>query len=236
MPAVRFGPGQIRGGAARLWHAHGVAVVSGVALVVFAACFAWHWRLPGLYMDAVNPEYLLPGVLEPPPPFDLAIPGNRLDGWPVFTGTVYHGSVQLYAALPFAAVLGSDLSTFRIVQMLVGAADPGHGRAAGGAALRRQAGAGGVRRGGDRRGARVRPVAAHAGVQLHVPAVAAARRACSCCSRARGRVAATAARRRARGVLFGLAAFSYFIYWFFLPALLWLVLAERGAGLPRLGA
>ena len=235
MPAVRFGPGQIRGGAARLWHAHGVAVVSGVALVVFAACFAWHWRLPGLYMDAVNPEYLLPGILEPPAPFDLAIPGNRLDGWPVFTGTVYHGSVQLYAALPFAAVLGSDLSTFRIVQMLVGAL-----------ILVLVVGLAARPYG-------VKPVlaASVAAVIAVEPAFVMALRtqAYSCMFplvlllpcvllllRGRGGRVPQWLLVGGAGVLFGLAAFSYFIYWFFAPALLWLVLAERGARLPRLGA
>jgi hypothetical protein len=77
-------------------------VVFLLSLSVFATSFARDWRLPGLYMDAINPEYLAPGILHPGRAVEYILPGNKVfgDRFPVFTGTNYHGSVQLYAVLP----------------------------------------------------------------------------------------------------------------------------------------
>jgi len=106
-------------------HARALAIVVLAALTVFVIAFAVDWRLPGLYMDAVNPEYFLPGIIDPTAPGNRPwiLPGNLLASrFPVFTGSVYHGSTQLYFALPFMALLGVDLATLRIVQGLVGCA------------------------------------------------------------------------------------------------------------------
>ena len=35
----------------------------------FQTRFGRDWGLPGLYMVAINPEDLIPGILTPPPPF-----------------------------------------------------------------------------------------------------------------------------------------------------------------------
>lgn len=98
-----------------------LAMLAACALLV--VLFARDWTLPGLYIDAVNPEYLIPGILEPPGSLVFSVPGNRLaDRFPVFTATLYHGSAQLYAALPFMALFGASLPTLRLVQLLVGLA------------------------------------------------------------------------------------------------------------------
>src|SRR4030095_11424142 len=94
-----------------------------LALVVCPGASALDWRVPGLYMDAVNPEYIIPGILDPSAPGHRPwiLPGNNfLSRFPVFTGSIYHGSTQLYFALPFMALLGADIATLRIVQGLAG--------------------------------------------------------------------------------------------------------------------
>ena len=53
------------------WRANRVLVaVAGLAFLALVATYARDWRLPGLYMDAINPEYLIPGILHPPQPID----------------------------------------------------------------------------------------------------------------------------------------------------------------------
>jgi hypothetical protein len=78
--------------------------------------------LPGLYMDGVNPEYMIPEMLYAKEPLfgKWLLPGNVLDGrFPVFSGPVYHGSVQVYATLPFLSLAGTSLESFRFFQILI---------------------------------------------------------------------------------------------------------------------
>jgi hypothetical protein len=201
----------------------GAALAAGaLALLALAAAFLRDWHLPGLYMDAINPEYLISGILHPPPPYDLAIPGNRIGYYPVFTGTVYHGSTQLYAALPFLAVFGDTLTTFRMVQLLVGAGIT--------VLVLMLAGAGAL---GPRR---VVAVAAAGLVAIDPAFVLSLRTQSYSCLfpllLLLGSVlllpGAGASRLRTlrvalSGVLFGLAVFSYFIFGLFVLALLWLL-------------
>jgi len=212
------------GGATRLGSDRAILIVFVLTLVVFGAAYLRDLSLPGLYMDAVNPEYLIPGIVDPPPPLDYAVPGNRLGGrFPVFTGTYYHGSTQLYAALPFLSVFGTSLTTFRLFQMAVGAGilalilwmsasrtfGPKRALAAGAAgllavdpafvlSLRTQA------------YSCMFPLLLLLGCVLLLPGWRDSRR--------------PYLRLVVAGVLFGLSVFSYFIFAFFLPALLWLVL------------
>src|SRR5215467_14710658 len=99
------------------------ALVVAFALIVFALAYSIDWRLPGLYMDAVNPEYIIPGILDPHAPGNhpWIVPGNLLwSRFPLFTGQVYHGSTQIYFALPLMALFGVGVGTLRIVQGLAG--------------------------------------------------------------------------------------------------------------------
>jgi hypothetical protein len=210
-----------------------VAVPAALVLALFTAAFLRDPSLPGLYMDAINPEYLIPGILHPPAPLELILPGNRVgNGLPVFTGTIYHGSTQLYAALPFMAVLGANLATFRFVQFLVGAAILV-------LLLRMPAGAASPT-------GRAVAIAAVAALAIDPSFVLALRtQAYSCLFPLvlllgsvillNGWQASSrpSLRLLVSGVLYGLAVFSYFIFGFFLPALVWLLLRRPADGTAR---
>jgi len=99
-----------------------LAAVYGLPLAVLALGMILEWGLPGLYMDAINPEYLARWILDGNDGPRYILPGNALFGRvPVFTGSVYHGSTQLFFALPFFATFGVNLASFRLVQFVVGA-------------------------------------------------------------------------------------------------------------------
>ena len=212
---------------------HGAAFVItiGIALAVFAVAFAADWRLPGLYMDAVNPEYIIPGIFDPTAPGNRPwiLPGNQLlSRFPVFTGTIYHGSAQLYFALPFMALLGADVATLRIVQGVVG-----------GLILLLMALYAGRSSIGFKRALAAAPMALLALDPSFVMALRT--QAYSCLFPLVPLLASIlllrdwnekprkALRLFASGVLFGLSVFSYFVFAFFLPALVWMLLGERGA-------
>ena len=212
--------------------AKALTIVIFVALGVFIVAFAVDWRLPGLYMDAVNPEYIIPGILDPAAPGHRPwiLPGNHfLSRFPVFTGSVYHGSTQLYFALPLMALFGADVGTFRIAQGLVGCLIL--------LLLALHAG----RMNAGIKGA----LAALSTVLLALdPSFVMALRtqAYSCMFplilllgsilllQDRRERARPAWRLLLSGVLFGLSIFSYFIFAFFLPALAWLLLRDARVG------
>ncbi len=75
--------------------------------------------LPGVYMDAVNPDYLAAPILHPGRRIDVwALPGNLIMGrFPVLT-SLYHGTGQLWFGLPFFALLGTSVTSLRIVHGL----------------------------------------------------------------------------------------------------------------------
>jgi putative flippase GtrA len=75
-------------------------------------------ELPGLYMDAVNPDYLSARTLNP----DIrnavyAIPTV----WVPMLGSLYHGVQNYYVTLPVVGLLGFNLPALRIAQALFGA-------------------------------------------------------------------------------------------------------------------
>jgi hypothetical protein len=209
--------------------AHAPALVIAAALIVFAVAYAMDWRLPGLYMDAVNPEYIIPGIFDPKAPghHPWILPGNLIHGrFPLFTGQIYHGSTQIYFALPLMALFGVDVGTLRITQ---------------GAAgflivlllalfLRRT----------DAPAKSAIAAAAMLPLALDPSFVVALRtQAYSCLFPLMLLLGAMllirgwqtkkwrAFRLFVSGVLFGLSVFSYFIFAFFFPALVWFLLTER---------
>ena len=201
-----------------------LAAAFALPLLILAAAYGRDWHLPGLYMDAINPDYLIPGIVHPPAPLQLIIPGNLLGGrFPVFTGTVYHGSTQLYAALPFMAAFGPSLFVFRSFVLLVGAGILvlALGLAAADTPAPR----------------RVLAVSV-AGILALDPAFVLALRTqayscmfplllllgCVLLLRGWRRSRRPWLRVGAAGVLYGLAVFSYFVFGFFAPAVLWLLL------------
>lgn len=98
----------------------GIAVV----IAIFAAGVAWNMGLPGLYMDAVNPDYLVVRMLADAP-WRLpawVLPGNLLgDRWPVLT-SLYHGTLHAWTLLPLYAAFGSSLELLRASHALWGVA------------------------------------------------------------------------------------------------------------------
>lgn len=206
-----------------------LATCIAALVAVFAFAFAPDWRLPGLYMDAVNPEYIIPGILDPAAPGKRPwiLPGNELGGrFPLFTGTLYHGSTQLYFALPWMMMFGVDVGSLRAIQGIVGALIVVLIALF---AFRLRAGA---------------PIAAFvttgALLALDPSFVMGLRaQAYSCLFPLLpllgsalllldwGAKPRAALRLIASGILLGLAIFSYFIFVFFFPPLLWLLLRER---------
>ena len=199
------------------------------ACALLVGLYVRDWELPGLYADAVNPEYLIPGIVDPPGSLVLSVPGNRLgDRFPLLTTTLYHGSVQLYAALPFMAAFGSSHGTLRFVQLLVGLAILILALAL-------------ARRG--RIGAPALVALCAAGALAVDPSFVLGLR-----TQAKSNLFAVLPllgslwlllgwreaqhphrRLFLSGVLFGLATFEYFVVGFFLPAMVWLALRRDPA-------
>jgi hypothetical protein len=88
-------------------------------VAVFMLGVIWQIHLPGLYMDAVNPDYLAAQKLHP----HLHNPTGALPSkiFPIL-GSLYHGVQNFYVDLPVLALFGFDVASLRIAQALFGAA------------------------------------------------------------------------------------------------------------------
>ncbi len=102
---------------------HAAFALSAI-LLRFALAVAWHIELPGLYMDAVNPDYmvvdLLNGVSDRSPIWYL--PGNLVRGRIPLLTAFYHGTMNMWLALPFVAMFGPGVAPLRTAQAVSGAA------------------------------------------------------------------------------------------------------------------
>jgi putative flippase GtrA len=75
-------------------------------------------ELPGLYMDAVNPDYLSARTINP----EIRNPVNAMPTvWIPLLGNLYHGVQNYYVSLPIVGLLGFNLPAIRIAQGLFGA-------------------------------------------------------------------------------------------------------------------
>jgi hypothetical protein len=78
--------------------------------------------LPGVYMDAVNPDYTVVRLLNPQaegiPGWYL--PGNLLLGRFLVLGQIYHGALPLYLGLPIYALFGTDVVGIRVTNIFFG--------------------------------------------------------------------------------------------------------------------
>lgn len=73
--------------------------------------------LPGLYMDAVNPDYLAARTLNP----EIKNPVNAMPtAWIPILGNLYHGVQNYYVALPVVSLLGFNITAIRIAQAIFG--------------------------------------------------------------------------------------------------------------------
>ncbi|MDD5333703.1 MAG: GtrA family protein [Rhodoferax sp.] len=170
--------------------------------------------LPGLYMDAVNPEYLAARALNPA----LHNPVSMLPtAFVPLLGNLYHGVQNLYVSLLLFVALGLNLVALRIAQALFGAVTVGMVYAVTKRAT----------------GLRLPGLLAAAGLATDVAFVASFRTQfyivlagtawllCAVyCALPKPNAAPLQRRAMASGVFFGLAVYAYFVYLFFLPVVL----------------
>lgn len=89
----------------------------GVALAVFWLCVLRNVELPGLYMDAVNPDYLFARWLNP----QLHNPVWTIPTGPVpLLGNLYHGMQTLYVGVLTYGLLGTSVVSVRVTHALYG--------------------------------------------------------------------------------------------------------------------
>ena len=107
---------------ARRWttgHSFPLAVVG--VLVVYALVATQQIMLPGVYMDAVNPDYLVAKVLNrahAEPLIAWVLPGNYVaERFPILV-SLYHGMQQFWLALPLYAVFGMSVVGVRLTHMV----------------------------------------------------------------------------------------------------------------------
>ncbi len=217
-----------------------IITVSGPFLLIAAAYLVAATReieLPGIYMDAVNPDYLVTRWLNPDAatiPAWIA-PGNDIMGrYPLLVG-LHHGSLQLWLGAPLFWIFGMSVIGLRLTHAMFAIAV-----LATWYALQRQSGlsrtwavAFGVALAVDPSfvyAFRNQCYITMAPVALLMLAVIALSRARAVSGRARtGWLAGC-------GLLSGLACWGYFVYAFFVPALLvaaWLMPANPAGGLSR---
>ena len=95
----------------RRWWAFAAVVVT------YAVVAAWQIELPGVYMDAVNPDYLVVKILNPnaQPITAWVLSANYLDNLrlPVLIA-LYHGSLQFWLGLPLFWLFGTDVVGLRL--------------------------------------------------------------------------------------------------------------------------
>jgi len=87
-------------------------------MLIFWAGICYHITLPGIYMDAVNPDYIAARILFP----NLNNPVWILPtiAFPVL-GNLYHGVQNLYVDLAVFKMFGASIETLRCAQALFGA-------------------------------------------------------------------------------------------------------------------
>lgn len=88
-----------------------------VALLLFWACILRNVELPGLYMDAINPDYLVARWLNP----ELENPVWKIPGAWTLLGNLYHGTQTLYVGALTYSFLGTSVVSARVAQALFGA-------------------------------------------------------------------------------------------------------------------
>lgn len=91
-----------------------------VPLIVYAAVATQQLTLPGVYMDSVNPDYLVVRVLNwTAEPFPIWIlEGNYIaNRFPVLL-QIYHGTQQFWLGLPLYAVFGTDVVGIRLTHAM----------------------------------------------------------------------------------------------------------------------
>lgn len=91
------------------------------AMFLFGVGAVTDITVPGIYMDAVNPDYAVVGVLNTASTIQTwFLPGTLLFGrWPIL-GQIYHGALPFYLGLPSYALFGTGVTGIRLTNMIFG--------------------------------------------------------------------------------------------------------------------
>jgi hypothetical protein len=181
--------------------------------------------LPGVYMDAVDPDYLAVALLNPhsQPISAWLLGGNYLFHRAPFLVSFYHGSQQVWLGLPFFALFGTTVTGLRLTHAMfaLGVLAALYALLVRGGLKPWQAALAGA-------GLAVDPAFSYAfRTQSYITLAPTAWLLLSLYAMQRASTSATRARHWlvASGALQGLAIVGYFIYVFYLPAMalaLWL--------------
>lgn len=90
--------------------------------LLFGAVYLQQWRLPGVYEDAVNPDYLVVNpVNHARPPVEGMHPAGNFPfhRFPVLI-QLYHGALPYYLGLPSYSIFGTGLLGIRITHLMFG--------------------------------------------------------------------------------------------------------------------
>jgi hypothetical protein len=99
-----------------------------ISLGLFLCVIAVHvaigtqtFTAPGLYLDAINPDYLAVRITDPSSPTaDWMLPGNLLWGrLPLLSGGWYNSSIVAYLTLPFYLVFGGTVLSIRLAHLFM---------------------------------------------------------------------------------------------------------------------
>jgi hypothetical protein len=95
-------------------------ITAVIAVYVILATRAFEH--PGIYMDAINPDYLAARMADPGTATTAGVlPGNLLwKRWPLLAGGLYHGSIHAYLTLPFYLVFGGTVLSLRLAHLCLG--------------------------------------------------------------------------------------------------------------------
>ena len=93
-----------------------------LVVAVYAVAVAQNITLPGVYMDAVNPDYLAVRLLHrhTEPITAWLLPGNYLGGRAPVLISFYHGAQQTWLGLPGFFLFGTTVAGLRITHALFG--------------------------------------------------------------------------------------------------------------------
>jgi hypothetical protein len=91
------------------------------ALLLFCLGGISDIMLPGVYMDAVNPDYTIVHLLNPGTNVPVwMLPGTFLFGLFPVLGQIYHGALPFYVGLPIYALFGTGILGIRLANLLFG--------------------------------------------------------------------------------------------------------------------
>jgi hypothetical protein len=91
------------------------------AVILFCLGAVSNIMVPGLYMDAVNPDYMVVRLLNPGTNVPVWIlPGTLLFGLFPVIGQVYHGALPFYLGLPIYALFGTGVVAVRLANLFFG--------------------------------------------------------------------------------------------------------------------